>query len=296
MDVNAVLYSGCMAAAPQLFDTTVRQQEADNDDDDNVVGDWDPDDIWLWGGVAENNDQEIAANIRGEEDSVEFYDEGGESVDNEFIFDTTVRQQEADDGDDYNVVGDCDPGNLVVGGSVDENNDQASIRGEEDNVDFNDEGEKGVDKEFNNLCNKDDTYDDTDLVVGVGVAGNNNQKRAAEQEAPQATYKAELVTGKKRSDYLMRKLTIEEEDTVEWALSPGALLPSSLNQKDLLTIAGRKGEGKLNTTILNMYTQVVLKQRDKKLCLQEQERSQLLLYKSEFINKYFDKTNIGSYH
>jgi len=109
-----------------------------------------------------------------------------------------------------------------VWGSVDENNDQANIRGEEDNVDFNDEGEKGIDNEFNSLCNKDDTYDDTDLVVGVDVAGNNNQKRAAEQEAPQATYKAELVTGTNRSDYLMRKLTIEEEDTVKRALSPGA--------------------------------------------------------------------------
>jgi hypothetical protein len=187
-------------------------------------------------------------------------------------------------------------GQFGCGGSVAKKNDQSNIRGEEDNVDLNDEGEKGVDNEFNSLCNKDDTYDDTDLVVGVGVAGNNNQKRAAEQEAPQATYKAELVTGKKRSDYLMRKLTIEEEDTVEWALSPGALLPSSLNQKDLLTIAGRKGEGKLNTNIINMYTQDFLKQCDKQLCLQEQERRQSLFYGSEFIDKYFDKTNIGSYH
>ena len=56
MDVNALMYSGCMAAAPQLFDTTVRQQEADNDDvhndDDNVVGDWNPDnDLVVGGGV-----------------------------------------------------------------------------------------------------------------------------------------------------------------------------------------------------------------------------------------------------
>ena len=69
------------------------------------------------------------------------------------LFDTTVRQQEADDDDDDNVVGNWDPGyDLVVGGSVAENNDQAKIRGEEDSVDFNDEGEKGVDNEFNNLC------------------------------------------------------------------------------------------------------------------------------------------------
>jgi hypothetical protein len=50
MNVNAVLYSGCMAAAPQLFDTTVRQQEADDDDDDNVVGDWNMDDDLVVGG------------------------------------------------------------------------------------------------------------------------------------------------------------------------------------------------------------------------------------------------------
>ena len=42
--VNAVLYAGCMAAVPQLFDRTVHQQEADDDDvhndnDENVVGD-----------------------------------------------------------------------------------------------------------------------------------------------------------------------------------------------------------------------------------------------------------------
>ena len=55
-----------------------------------------------------------------------------------------------------------------------------------------------------------------------GVAGNNNQDIAAQLEAestktanttsPRATYKAELVTGTNRSDYLMRKLTIEAED------------------------------------------------------------------------------------
>ncbi len=120
----------------------------------------------------------------------------------------------------------------------------------------------------------------------VGVADNNNQKIAAEQEAKsietanttsyQAPYKAELVTGTNRSEYLMQKLTVEEEDTVNRALSPGALLPSSINQKDLLTLAGRKGKGKLNTNIINMYTQVELKECDKKLCLQDQERGQSL--------------------
>ena len=45
-----------------------------------------------------------------------------------------------------------------------------------------------------------------------------------------------------------------------------------------------------------MYTQDVLKQCDKQLCLQEQERRQSLFYGSEFIDKYFDKTNVGSYH
>ena len=82
-----------------------------------------------------------------------------------------------------------------------------------------------------------------------------------------------MVIGTNRSDYLMQKLTIEEEDTVMRALSPGALLPSRTNQKDLLTLAGRKGGGggKLNTAIIEMYSQVVLKQCDKKLCLQEQE-------------------------
>ena len=62
-----------MAAAPELFDKKVRRKEADDDDEDNVVGDWDLDDdlvvggvlstifatrmiptmmsIWLWGGV-----------------------------------------------------------------------------------------------------------------------------------------------------------------------------------------------------------------------------------------------------
>ena len=69
----------------------------------------------------------------------------------------------------------------------------------------------------------------------------------------------------------MRKLTVEEEDTVDRELSPGALLPSSINRKDLLTLAGRKGGGKLNTKIINMYTQVVLKECDKMLSLQDQE-------------------------
>ena len=58
---------------------------------------------------------------------------------------------------------------LWGGGVVASNKDQeiaASIRGEEDNLDFNDEGEKGVDNKSNNLCNNDDTYDDANLVVG----------------------------------------------------------------------------------------------------------------------------------
>ena len=55
MDVNAVLNSGCMAAAPQLFETTVHQQESDDNDDDNVVGEWDlGDDLNVGGGVAKN--------------------------------------------------------------------------------------------------------------------------------------------------------------------------------------------------------------------------------------------------
>ena len=68
---------------------------------------------------------------------------------------------------------------------------------------------------------------------GGGVAGNNNQKIAAELEAEstktanttssQATHKKELVTGTNRSAYLMQKLTVEEKYTVERALSPGAL-------------------------------------------------------------------------
>ena len=108
-----------------------------------------------------------------------------------------------------------------------------------------------MDSEFNNLCNQDDTYNDVNLAVWEGVAGNNNQKIAAELEAEstgtpkttssQATHKTELVTRNNRSAYLMRKLTVEEEDTVKKALSPGALLPSSINQKDLLTLAGKKG-------------------------------------------------------
>ncbi len=80
MDVNAVLYSGCMATAPQLLDTTVCEQEAetDNDDDDNVVGDWDPDkDLFVGGGVAKNNNQEIAANIEKEKYIVDFNDKEG---------------------------------------------------------------------------------------------------------------------------------------------------------------------------------------------------------------------------
>ena len=129
-----------------------------------------------------------------------------------------------------------------------------------------------MDNECNSLCNQDDTYDDTDLVERGCVASNNNQDIAAELEAEstktakttyyQATHKEELVIGTNRSDYLMGKLTIEEEDTVVRALSPGALSPSRINQKDLLTLAGRKGGGKLNTDIIEIYSQVVLKQCD----------------------------------
>jgi hypothetical protein len=51
MNVNAVLYSGCMAEAPQLFDTMEHQQKADDDDDNNVVGDWEPGDDLVVGGM-----------------------------------------------------------------------------------------------------------------------------------------------------------------------------------------------------------------------------------------------------
>ena len=43
MGIDALLYAGCMAAAQRIFDTMVRQQEADDDDvhnyDDNEVVD-----------------------------------------------------------------------------------------------------------------------------------------------------------------------------------------------------------------------------------------------------------------
>ncbi len=70
MNVNAVLNSGCMAETQQLFDTTVHQLDSDNDDNDNVIGEWDLDeDLDVGGGgFAENNNQKIAAKIRGEED------------------------------------------------------------------------------------------------------------------------------------------------------------------------------------------------------------------------------------
>ena len=55
---------------------------------------------------------------------------------------------------------------MVVGGSVAKNNEQANIRGEEDNVDFDDEKEKKVDNEFNNLCAQTETHDDANMVVG----------------------------------------------------------------------------------------------------------------------------------
>jgi hypothetical protein len=108
---------------------------------------------------------------------------------------------------------------LCWGGDVARNNYQeiaANIRKEEDNVDFNDEEEKGVDNQFNNLCNQNDTYDDANLVVGGGVvAGNKKQNLAAEPEAEstvtenttssQATHTEDLVTGTNRSAYLMQK-------------------------------------------------------------------------------------------
>ena len=91
--------------------------------------------------------------------------------------------------------------------------------------------------------------------MGEGVAGYNNQEIAVQLEAEstetasttssQATQKTELVTGTNRSDYLMWKLTIEEEDTVKRALSPGSLLPSSINRKDLLIFLVRKNSLRL---------------------------------------------------
>ncbi len=88
--------------------------------------------------------------------------------------------------------------------------------------------------------------------MGEGVAGYNNQEMAAQLEAEstetanttssQAPHKEELVTGTNRSDYLMQRLTVEEEVTVERALSQGALLPSSINQMNFLTLVGRKGK------------------------------------------------------
>ena len=68
--------------------------------------------------------------------------------------------------------------------------------------------------EFNNFCTQDETYNDVNLAVGESVAGDNNQKIAAELEAKstqitnttssQATHKPELVTGTNRSAYLMQ--------------------------------------------------------------------------------------------
>ena len=141
----------------------------------------------------------------------------------------------------------------------------------------------GVNNKFKNFCNQDDNFNDDDLAVGESVAGNNDQEIAAGLEAEstktantassQATHTEELVTGTNRSDYLMQKLTIEEDETVKRALSLGALLPSNINQEDLLTLAGRKGGGKLNTAITEMYSQVVIEQCDKQLCLKEEEQS-----------------------
>ena len=57
MGIDALLYAGCMDAAPRIFDTMVRQQEAEHydvhNDNDNEVVDWDPD-------VANNNDTKMA--------------------------------------------------------------------------------------------------------------------------------------------------------------------------------------------------------------------------------------------
>ena len=87
-----------------------------------------------------------------------FNNEGREGVNNKF--DNFCTQD--------NNFNDND---LAVGGSVAGNNDQeitANIRGEEDRVDFNDEGGKGKNKEFDSLFNHDD--DDTDIDrEGVGV-------------------------------------------------------------------------------------------------------------------------------
>jgi len=136
------------------------------------------------------------------------------------------------------------------GGVAKNNNQEIATNIEKKNIEyFNDE-------------EGDDTYYDINLAVGEGVAGYNNQEMAAQLEAEstetanttssQAPHKEELVIGTNRSAYLMRKLTIEEEDTVKRALSKGALLPSSINQKDLLTLAGRKDVGNQNTDIIEM--------------------------------------------
>ena len=99
MNVHAVLYSGCMDEAPQLFYTMEHQQKADNDDNDNVVGDWNLDNNLVVGGdVARNNDQEIAANISGEEHRAEQEEES-----------TVTENNDA---------------NMVVGGDVAGTNDQ----------------------------------------------------------------------------------------------------------------------------------------------------------------------------
>jgi hypothetical protein len=103
--IDALLYAG-------LFDTTERKQEADDDDDDNVVGDWEPGNyLVVEGGVAENNDQEIAANIKGKEDSEDFNYEGEKGVDNKL---NNLCNQD----DTYDDV------SLDVGGDVAGNNDQ----------------------------------------------------------------------------------------------------------------------------------------------------------------------------
>jgi len=76
MGINALLYAGCMTAAQQIFDTMVRQQEADNDDvhndDDNEVVDWDPDVAIVTDFI-----------LRHDKDSVNNNDAGGNREDKE---------------------------------------------------------------------------------------------------------------------------------------------------------------------------------------------------------------------
>ena len=64
----------------------MREQEAatDNDDDDNVVGDWDLDEYLVVGrGVAGNNNQEIATNIEKQKYILDFNDDEGDDTYND---------------------------------------------------------------------------------------------------------------------------------------------------------------------------------------------------------------------